>query len=605
MNNDLRPISTLPNFKRFCMTIGELPTSYLETMSYYEMLVWFTEYMKNTIIPTINNNGLAVQELQDKYIELKSYVDNYFDNLDVQEEINNKLDEMAESGQLTDIIAQYLGLAGVLSFNTVNDMKIATNLVNGSTAKTLGYHELNDGGSSLYKIRNITNDDIVNNMDIIPLNNQNLIAELIPDKELNLKCFGIQNNANIDNELTNAINYCNKKGLNIYIPSGKYEVSNEFTLSPGMIIKGCRTGNWFNDEDNITILVKTSNTNLFKMAYCSELCNLTIDSNNTSGTTIIMSARNYIHDIAIKNFDIAIQNNDNTSNLARFERITILNGNIGINLLNTNNLNTQSCSFIDIDIRECLYGLISHQPSNKFYNFCVQNGKTGGNAVILNNGANNNIFYGSYFENANYTNEVDLTTSKFNKFTGCRVLQYLTAFANNDGTNIIECNSIQNQNALINGGFSAFEKIGVLSGINNNQPSQYLTIEKDETFNNRVKVKNNNSSSDCLVQYENVRQELTNTKFQTGQHQKFNTPFFYKRTITPTSLTSGQSTSVDTSVINKPNIIGIANTNKPNVYAQIITRTEGGFRITLTNNSSVDYSGQDIEVYVFGCSYES
>ena len=108
MNNDLRPITTLPPFKRMCMTIGELPTSYLETMTYYEMLVWFTEYMKNTIIPTINNNGLAVEELQNKYIELKSYVDNYFDNLDVQEEINNKLDEMAEDGSLTNLIKDYV-----------------------------------------------------------------------------------------------------------------------------------------------------------------------------------------------------------------------------------------------------------------------------------------------------------------------------------------------------------------------------------------------------------------------------------------------------------------------------------------------------------------
>ena len=108
MNNDLRPITTLPPFKRMCMTIGELPTSYLETMTYYEMLVWFTEYMKNTIIPTINNNGLAVQELQNKYIELKNFVDNYFDNLDVQEEINNKLDDMAEDGSLTNLIKGYV-----------------------------------------------------------------------------------------------------------------------------------------------------------------------------------------------------------------------------------------------------------------------------------------------------------------------------------------------------------------------------------------------------------------------------------------------------------------------------------------------------------------
>ena len=108
MNNDLRPITTLPPFKRMCMTIGELPTSYLETMTYYEMLVWFTKYMQDTIIPNINNNVLAIQELQDKYIELKNYVDNYFDNLDVQEEINNKLDEMATDGSLTNLIKNYV-----------------------------------------------------------------------------------------------------------------------------------------------------------------------------------------------------------------------------------------------------------------------------------------------------------------------------------------------------------------------------------------------------------------------------------------------------------------------------------------------------------------
>ena len=122
MNNDLKPINTIPNFKRFCMTIGELPTSYLETMTYYEMLVWFTEYMKNTIIPTINNNGLAVKELQDKYIELKSYVDDYFTNLDVQQEINNKLDEMAQSGELGELIHKLDDFSNSNKINTGNNL---------------------------------------------------------------------------------------------------------------------------------------------------------------------------------------------------------------------------------------------------------------------------------------------------------------------------------------------------------------------------------------------------------------------------------------------------------------------------------------------------
>ena len=154
MNNDLRPINTIPNFKRFCMTIGELPTSYLETMTYYEMLVWFTEYMKNTIIPTINNNGLAIEELQNKYIELKSYVDNYFTNLDVQEEINNKLDQMVQDGTLQEIIASYLNSKAIFGFDNVASMKSSTNLIDGSYAKTLGYYEKNDGGGATYKITN-------------------------------------------------------------------------------------------------------------------------------------------------------------------------------------------------------------------------------------------------------------------------------------------------------------------------------------------------------------------------------------------------------------------------------------------------------------------
>ena len=54
----------LPPFKHFIMTVGEIPTSYLETMTYYEMLVWFTNYLGKKVIPAVNENGEAVTELQ-------------------------------------------------------------------------------------------------------------------------------------------------------------------------------------------------------------------------------------------------------------------------------------------------------------------------------------------------------------------------------------------------------------------------------------------------------------------------------------------------------------------------------------------------------------
>ena len=108
MNKEIKTISP---FKNFCITIGALPTSYLESMSYYEMLCWLCKYLENTINPAINNNAEALQELQD-------YVAHYFDNLDVTEEINNKLDEMVEDGTMAEIINQEI-------FTTLNN-KVST-----------------------------------------------------------------------------------------------------------------------------------------------------------------------------------------------------------------------------------------------------------------------------------------------------------------------------------------------------------------------------------------------------------------------------------------------------------------------------------------------
>lgn len=110
MTEELKTIETVDTspFKKMVMTIGELPTSFVESMTYYELLAWLCNYLENTVIPTVNNNGEAVEELQGLFIELKNYVDTYFDNLDVQEEVNTKLDAMVEDGTFDTIINQEL-----------------------------------------------------------------------------------------------------------------------------------------------------------------------------------------------------------------------------------------------------------------------------------------------------------------------------------------------------------------------------------------------------------------------------------------------------------------------------------------------------------------
>lgn len=110
----------------------------------------------NCLIRNFNQLSKETKETVDEYVakftELKDFVDNYFDNLDVQEEINTKLDDMAEDGTLQEIITAYIQANVAWTFDTVADMKLATNLVDGSYAQTLGFHSVNDGGGALYKI---------------------------------------------------------------------------------------------------------------------------------------------------------------------------------------------------------------------------------------------------------------------------------------------------------------------------------------------------------------------------------------------------------------------------------------------------------------------
>ena len=239
MSENLKTIETIDTspFKHLVITTGELPSSFVESMTYYDCLAWLVDYLQNTVISAVNNNADALKELQDAFVVLKNYVDNYFDNLDVQEEINNKLDAMAEAGTLQEIIGDYLNATAVWGFDTVADMKIATNLINGSFAKTLGFYAKNDGGGATYKIRNITNDDVVDETTIIEIGDSanELIAELIMQPEMNIKQFGVTTSNTTNTKFQIAITKCANREL--IIPEGTYRVDTAITLPDNITIK--------------------------------------------------------------------------------------------------------------------------------------------------------------------------------------------------------------------------------------------------------------------------------------------------------------------------------------------------------------------------------
>lgn len=173
-----------------------------DAITNYELLCKVVEYLNNTM-ENVNIVEDDVDKLKEQFTELKSYVDNYFDNLDLQTEVNNKLDEMAESGELEQIISEYLRLTGIFAFDTISDMKLSENLTNGAITKTLGRNSYNDGYGAFYKVRNLNISDIVDDYNIVSLYNGELVAEMIPNSN-----SGIIN----DNILNNTLKINNIKG---------------------------------------------------------------------------------------------------------------------------------------------------------------------------------------------------------------------------------------------------------------------------------------------------------------------------------------------------------------------------------------------------------
>lgn len=352
-------------FIYYCQKV--IPLAFDESLSYYEVLCNLTAKIKE-VIDEQNNQGEGIIELQNKYLELKEYVDNYFENLDIQEEINTKLDEMAENGELTDIIAQYLQLAGILVYSTVSDMKNATNIANGSICETLGYYNFKDGGGALYKVRNITNQDVIDDMLIIALDDVNLVAELVnDDKFINVLKCGVKNDGSVDcstklNTLT--------ENYSLYLPAGTYLVENTINL------KFSIKGDDYNREptnDKKTVIkskVVSKTINISGNTHCEsqtiENINIQIDE-NTVDTEVIRydptnQTRCYINKISVMDYNgVAIKADCTHGNVSRgvyLNTATLFAKPYSANSVGIYNNNTsQDNDYINVEIMFSKFGV--------------------------------------------------------------------------------------------------------------------------------------------------------------------------------------------------------------------------------------------------------
>ena len=177
----------------------------------------------NMLIRMFNKLSKETKETVEHYIDefntLYNYVHDYFDNLDVQEEINNKLDQMVEDGTLQEIITTYIQANVEWTFDSVADMKTATNLIAGSYAETLGYYNVNDGGKSIYKIVDTAPATYYETID------SGLYAELIIENEMSVKQFGAKGDGTEDD--TEAVQNAVDNASVVIVPNGTYMIKSD------------------------------------------------------------------------------------------------------------------------------------------------------------------------------------------------------------------------------------------------------------------------------------------------------------------------------------------------------------------------------------------
>lgn len=93
--------SGITPFRFWCQTA--LPLTYDDSLSYYELLNKVVTYLNNTITDLTNVED-NTSELADAYVQLQNYVNNYFDDIDIEAELRNVLDGMAEDGTLDALL---------------------------------------------------------------------------------------------------------------------------------------------------------------------------------------------------------------------------------------------------------------------------------------------------------------------------------------------------------------------------------------------------------------------------------------------------------------------------------------------------------------------
>ena len=279
----------------------------------------------NQLVRNVNEQNEAIDIYIAKFIELKDYVDSYFDNLDVQEEINNKLDDMVEEGTLQEIITAYVQSNVTWTFDTVADMKLAENLIAGSYAQTLGYHSLNDGGGATYYI---TDTGSANEHDVIAVGDL-FAVYMNTDKEVSIKQFGAKGDGSTDDTeaIQYAVNYAFDHNLNVKVngTSNFYKI----TLPIVANVERSSTGYWQGIGNKI-IGENIANSRIVKIGDDVYTYHSNPNVNNVNATLICANTNTdmqkgtgiYLDSLSLENYATSAMNTKTSGSMGIYTNVS-------------------------------------------------------------------------------------------------------------------------------------------------------------------------------------------------------------------------------------------------------------------------------------------
>lgn len=482
-----------------------------DALTYYEMLCKIVGEL-NKVIGNQNLVEDDMTNLFNAYNQLQEYVNNYFTDLNIQNQVNNKLDEMAKSGELDEIITSYVNLKGLIVYNTVEDLEESTNLVNGSIARTLGFYEINDQGGALYKIRTKLDTDVIDNMSIIEIMNSNLVAVYQIEKgNINPKQFGAHgNNTNDDSTSINAsITYANKNNIKVLFSPGTYLLNSIMILNSDITIEGDNTTlNFQNLAENVSF--RNGSKNKFKNIKVINNQGIALNLNSPDIKDVLIEG----NDLDSQGYGILINyNTDGNENIIINKNKVVATADaIEINTTSTNDNKAKN-----IIITDNILSVPRGSGTTAGFGVGIATGK---NINVSNNIITNCRNEAVHIEDG--SESIIVTNNNLVECNGSGVILYNTDTKGN-ATHIITNNYIKaNPNSVVAGIVLQYASFGYLKDINlsNNIIDGFavgLNSNNGNTFINANNLKIANCGVALSGQFKNI----------TGNLQLYNTPQVY------------------------------------------------------------------------------